>query len=639
MSTACGCEHDEPETADAEEAEEAERPWWRDRGIMVPVFSGTAFLAGLVLEWSGLEIPALVAFWIGLLLGASTFTPGAIRKLFTGKLGIGLLMTISAVGAVILGYVEEAAALAFLYSIAEALEDKAMDRARGGLRALLKLVPETATIRHDGTAVEVPAKDLHVGQLMLVRPGERIATDGIVRTGRSSLDTSAITGESIPVEVEPGDAVSAGAINTAGALEVETTAAGTDNSLTTIVELVEQAQAEKGDRARLADRIARPLVPGVLILAALVATLGSLLGDPELWITRALVVLVAASPCALAISVPLTVVAAIGSASKFGVIIKSGAVFERFGVIRHVAVDKTGTLTRNEPAVTAVLTADGITEARALAWAAALEQHSTHPLAAAITAAAPDAPAAEGVAEQAGHGIEGKLDGARITVGSPRWLDAGSLGDQVAGLEEQGMTVVIVHRDDVPVAAIGVRDELRPEVPEVVRTLATQGIGMTMLTGDNARTARALAAEAGIEDVRAELRPEDKATAISELGKKNGSVAMIGDGINDAPALAAADIGIAMGATGSDAAIESADVAFTGHDLRLLPRAFDHARRGRHIINQNIILSLLIITALLPLALFGVLGLAAVVLVHEIAEVVVILNGLRAARTRKEPTA
>ncbi|WP_416447050.1 heavy metal translocating P-type ATPase [Leucobacter sp. HNU] len=639
MSTACGCEHDEPETADAEEAEEAERPWWRDRGIMVPVFSGTAFLTGLVLEWSGLEIPALVAFWIGLLLGASTFTPGAIRKLFTGKLGIGLLMTISAVGAVILGYVEEAAALAFLYSIAEALEDKAMDRARGGLRALLKLVPETATIRHDGTAVEVPAKDLHVGQLMLVRPGERIATDGIVRTGRSSLDTSAITGESIPVEVEPGDAVSAGAINTAGALEVETTAAGTDNSLTTIVELVEQAQAEKGDRARLADRIARPLVPGVLILAALVATLGSLLGDPELWITRALVVLVAASPCALAISVPLTVVAAIGSASKFGVIIKSGAVFERFGVIRHVAVDKTGTLTRNEPAVTAVLTADGITEARALAWAAALEQHSTHPLAAAITAAAPDAPAAEGVAEQAGHGIEGKLDGARITVGSPRWLDAGSLGDQVAGLEEQGLTVVIVHRDDVPVAAIGVRDELRPEVPEVVRTLATQGIGMTMLTGDNARTARALAAEAGIEDVRAELRPEDKATAISELGKKNGSVAMIGDGINDAPALAAADIGIAMGATGSDAAIESADVAFTGHDLRLLPRAFDHARRGRHIINQNIILSLLIITALLPLALFGVLGLAAVVLVHEIAEVVVILNGLRAARTRKEPTA
>jgi cation-transporting ATPase G len=615
-----------------EDLEEAEQPWWKDRGVMVPVFSGVAFLTGLVLEWSGAEIPALVLFWVGLLLGASTFTPGAIRKLFKGKLGIGLLMTISAVGAVILGYVEEAAALAFLYSIAEALEDKAMDRARGGLRALLKLVPETATVQRNGASFEVAAKDLVVGQVMLVRPGERIATDGIVRVGRSSLDTSAITGESIPVEVEPGDAVSAGAINSAGALEVETTAAGTDNSLTTIVELVEQAQAEKGERARLADRIARPLVPGVLILAALVAIIGSLLGDPEVWITRALVVLVAASPCALAISVPLTVVAAIGAASKFGVIIKSGAVFERFGTIRHVAVDKTGTLTRNEPAVTAVLTTDGVTEVQALAWAAALEQHSTHPLAAAITEAAPGVPAAAGVSEQAGHGIEGTVGGARITVGSPRWLDASALGDRVAGLEEQGMTVVIVHRDGAPVAAIGVRDELRPEVPEVVRTLAGQGVGLTMLTGDNVRTARALAAQAAIGDVRAELRPEDKSAAIGELSKA-GPVAMIGDGINDAPALAAADIGIAMGATGSDAAIESADVAFTGHDLRLIPRAFDHARRGRRIINQNIILSLLIITALLPLALFGILGLAAVVLVHEIAEVIVILNGLRAART------
>lgn len=608
-------------------------PWWTDRGIMVPVFSGVAFLSGLICEWSGAEIPALVLFWIGLMLGASTFTPGAIRKLLKGKLGIGLLMTISAVGAVILGYVEEAAALAFLYSIAEALEDKAMDRARGGLRALLKLVPDTATVLVDGKQTAIAAKDLTIGQVMLVRPGERIATDGVVRAGRSSLDTSAITGESIPVEVEPGDAVSAGAINTAGALEVEATAAGTDNSLTTIVELVEQAQAEKGDRARLADRIARPLVPGVLILAALVALIGSLFGDPELWITRALVVLVAASPCALAISVPLTVVAAIGAASKFGVIIKSGAAFERFGTIRHVAVDKTGTLTRNEPAVTAVLTADGVTERQALAWAAALEQHSTHPLAAAITAAAAGVPAAVEVTEQAGHGIEGTLDGAKITVGSPRWLDAGTLGSQVTGLEEQGMTVVIVHRNGAPVAAIGVRDELRPEVPEVVRTLASQGIGVTMLTGDSARTARALAAQAGIHDVRAELRPEDKAAAIGELSHA-GSVAMIGDGINDAPALAGADIGIAMGATGSDAAIESADVAFTGHDLRLIPRAFDHARRGRRIINQNIVLSLLIITALLPLALFGVLGLAAVVLVHEIAEVIVILNGLRAARTR-----
>ena len=635
MSTAT-----EPRAVDAElEEHDEDRPWWKDRDVLIPVFSGVAFLAGLICQWSGAEVVALTLFWIGLLLGASTFVPGALRKLFTkGKLGIGLLMTISATGAVILGYVEEPAALAFLYSIAEALEDKAMDRARSGLRALLKLVPETAQVKRDGAAVEVQAKELQVGDVLVVRPGERLATDGIVRSGHSSLDTSAITGESIPVEVGPGDEVSAGSINSSGLLEVEASAAGTDNSLTTIVELVEQAQAEKGARARLADRIARPLVPGVIILAVLVAVIGSLFGDPDLWITRALVVLVAASPCALAIAVPVTVVSAIGAASKFGVVIKSGAAFERFASIRHFAVDKTGTLTRNEPTVIRVITTASATPESVVEWAASLERHSTHPLATAIAAAAPDAPAAQEVSESAGRGITGSLGGTAITVGSPRWLDSGDLSDEVQSLESQGMTVVIVHRDGAPVGAIGVRDELRPEVPEVVTTLANRGVGLTMLTGDNARTARALATQAGIDDVRAELHPEDKATAVAELTRTRPT-AMIGDGINDAPALAAADLGIAMGATGSDAAIESADVAFTGHDLRLIPQALEHARRGRQIINQNVVLSILIIVTLLPLSIIGLLGLAAVVLVHEVAEVVVILNGLRAARAHRTPLA
>jgi len=631
MSDAC-CSHDEPKEQ-LTESEDSTR-WWRDRGVMIPVASGVAFIAGLVTQWSGAEVPALVLFWAGLLLGAWTFVPGAIRRLAKGKLGIALLMAMSATGAVILGYVEEAAALAFLYSIAEALEDKAMDRARNGLRALLKLVPETATVLIDGNVTQIQAKDLSIGQLLLVKPGERIATDGVIRTGASALDTSAITGESIPVEVQAGDEVSAGVINTSGVLEIETTAAGTDNSLTTIVQLVEQAQAEKGERARLADRIARPLVPGVLILAALVALIGSLLGDPETWIIRALVVLVAASPCALAIAVPITVVSAIGSASKFGVIIKSGAAFERFGSIGHLAVDKTGTLTRNQPTVTEVLAVEGTSKQQVLAWAAALEQHSTHPLAAAITQAAPETAAATGVTEQAGHGIGGTVDGSDVQVGSPRRFRADVLSDQVQHLETQGMTVVIVQRNGVVVGAIGVRDELRPEVPEVIRTLAAAGLGVTMLTGDNPRTARALASQAGIEDVRAQLRPEDKAKAIGELNAAKPT-AMIGDGINDAPALAAAEVGIAMGATGSDAAIESADIAFTGHDLRLIPQAIAHARRGRRIMNQNIVLSLLIIAVLPPLAITGVLGLAAVVLIHELAEVIVILNGLRAARTKK----
>ena len=630
MSSACGCEH-EPAT----EIENLDLPWWKDPELLLPIFSGVALCIGLALGWSGLETPATVLFWVGLLLGAYTFAPGAIRNLVTKrKLGIGLLMTISAVGAVILGYVGEAAALAFLYSIAEALEDKAMDRAQSGLRALLKLVPQTATVLRDGTAVEVAAKDLEVGELMLVRPGERIATDGVIRSGRSSLDTSAITGESIPEEVAPGDEVPAGAINSAGVLEVETTAAGTDNSLTTLVDLVEQAQAEKGDRARIADRIAQPLVPGVMILAVLVGVIGSLLGDPETWITRALVVLVAASPCALAISVPLTVVAAIGAASQFGVVIKSGAAFERLGGIRHLAVDKTGTLTRNQPEVTGVVPADGFDRAQVLTFAAAVEQQSTHPLAAAIATAVPEAPAAQDISEEAGHGIGGTVEGRRVLVGSPRWIDAGPLKADVERMESEGQTCVLVTVDDALSGAIGVRDELRPEVPEAVQTLHANDVEVSMLTGDNTRTARALAEIAGIDDVRAELRPEDKASIVAQLSSKTPT-AMIGDGINDAPGLAGATVGIAMGATGSDAAIESADVAFTGHDLRLIPKALQHARRGSRIINQNIVLSLAIIIVLMPLAISGVLGLAAVVLVHEVAEVIVILNGLRAAQAKR----
>jgi cation-transporting ATPase G len=660
MTSACGCEA--PAPADPEEKD---RPWWKDPAVLIPAASGVAFVSGLAAEWWGAEWsgagPAGQAlFWIGLLLGGSTFAPAAIRGLLTsGRLGIGLLMTISAVGAVILGYVEEAAALAFLYSIAEALEDKAMDRARSGLRSLLTLVPDTATVRRGARTIEIPTAELRVDQMLVVAPGERVATDGIVARGRSSVDASAVTGESIPVEVTPGDRVLAGSINTSGLLDLTTTAPGTDNTLTTIVGLVERAQTEKGDRARLADRIARPLIPGVLVLALLVAGLGSLLGDPELWITRALIVLVAASPCALAISVPVTVVSAIGAASRFGVVVKSGAAFERLGTIRHLAMDKTGTLTRNEPSVVRVLTTPGTSESEVLSLAAAVEGHSTHPLAAAITSAAittaalagasrqdpadprvsaPGIADAEHVEESAGHGICGTVDGHLVTVGSPRRLAAGELTGQITALEHEGMTVVVVHRDGRPIGAIGIRDELRPEALVVVATLADHRIGVSMLTGDNPRTAAALGAQAGIGDIRADLSPGDKADAIAELARTRPT-AMIGDGINDAPALATADVGIAMGATGSDAAIESADVAFTGTDLRLLPRALAHARRGSRIINQNIVLSLILITALVPLAITGALGLAAVVLVHEIAEVIVILNGLRAARIPSAPAA
>lgn len=627
------CCGSDPARGPSEPDEEPEvRPqWWKDAALLPSAISGLFLLVGYVLAWSGLDISALVTQWIALLAGAFTFVPGAVRGLLHGRLGVGLLMTIAAVGAVLLSHVPEAAALAFIFSLAEALEDRAMARAKEGLRALLTLIPETARISQEGGDTVVPVADVRKLDLLRVGAGERVATDGVVVEGRSSIDASAVTGESIPVEVGPDEPVPAGSVNGSGSLLIEATADGRENSLTQIVELVEQAHARKGERARLADRIARPLVPAVLVAAGLVALFGVVVGDPWTWVERALVVLVAASPCAMAIAVPVTVISAIGSASKFGVVIKSGAAFERFGTIRTVAFDKTGTLTQGHPQVTEVRTVSGIPRETLLTWAAAVEATSTHPLASAISASVPNAQVASDVSEDAGRGVLGRVDGRVIRIGSPRWIDPGGLRTDADDLAEAGMTVVVVEADGGTVGLIGVRDELRPEAAETVRMLHAQDINTVMLTGDDARTARALAAEAGIDDVRAEQLPTDKADAITRLTAVRPT-AMVGDGINDAPALASATVGIAMGATGSAAAVESADIAFTGHDLRLLPAAIAHARRGRRIMTANIALALAIIVVLFPLALFGVLGLAGVVLVHEVAEVVVILNGVRAAR-------
>lgn len=626
----CGSDTVATGARDAEEVEVRPR-WWRDTALLPSALSGLFLLAGYTFEWTGLNIPALVLQSAALLAGAYTFVPGAILRVLRGRLGVGLLMTIAAIGAVLLGHIGEAATLAFLFSLAEALEDRAMDRAKEGLRALLSLIPDTVRVSRLAGDATIPAADVRELDILVVGAGERVATDGVVVEGRSSLDTSAITGESIPVEVGPGDQVAAGSVNGSATLRIEATADGRDNSLTQIVALVEQAHSRKGDRARLADRIARPLVPTVLIAAALVALFGFLVGDPWTWIERALVVLVAASPCALAIAVPVTVISAIGAASKFGVVIKSGDAFEQLGTIHAIALDKTGTLTRNEPTVVDVQPAIGITRDDLLGWAGAIEATSTHPLAAAIIAAAPAAQTAVDVVEEAGHGITGTVDGRTIRVGNTRWLDPSDQREVAESMAAQGMTVVVVEADGKIAGLVGIRDELRPESAETVRMLEAQGIEVIMLTGDNTRTAQAIAQQAGITDVRAEQLPADKASAIEALVKMRPT-AMVGDGINDAPALATATVGIAMGVKGSAAAIESADVAFTGHDLRLISGALAHARRGRRIMTANIGLALAIIVVLFPLALFGVLGLAGVVLVHEVAEVFVILNGVRAAR-------
>ncbi|MGK2238613.1 cadmium-translocating P-type ATPase [Rhodococcus sp. IC4_135] len=635
MSDACGCGHDEPRV----EGEEEHGPekWWQVTEIRAAAAAGVLLIAALIVGLAGgpdalglsLEVGALV-------IAGYTFVPSTLARLVKGKIGVGTLMTIAAVGAVLLGEVGEAAMLAFLFAISEGLEEYAVTRTRRGLRALLSLVPATATVLRGGREETVPPSELQLGELMVVKPGERIATDGVIRTGRTALDTSAITGESVPVEAGPGDDVFAGSINGTGVLEVEVTADAQDNSLAKIVRIVEAEQSRKGEAQRLADKIAKPLVPGVMIVAAVIAAVGSVLGDPLVWIERALVVLVAASPCALAIAIPVTVVAAIGAASKLGVLVKGGGALEALGRIRTVALDKTGTLTRNQPAVIDVATANGTSREDVLAVAAALEARSEHPLARAILAAVDDYEPADDVDAVTGAGLTGFIDGVPVRLGRPGWIEPGSLSGDIERMQRAGATAVLIERAGTVIGAVAVRDELRPEAREVVAGLRRGGYTVAMLTGDNERTARALAADVGIDDVHADLRPEDKARIVETL-RASRPTAMVGDGVNDAPALATADLGIAMGAMGSDVAIETADVALMGEDLRHLPQALAHARRSRTIMLQNVGLSLAIITVLMPLALFGVLGLAAVVLVHEVAEIVVIANGVRAGRAQAFP--
>ena len=648
-TSACGCSCGTPKPLFDEPEEHG--PWWKDTELMFPITAGVFCITGFVLDHTVSPTAALACYWVALIAGGWTFIPGSLRQLVTSKgrsrMGVGLLMTIAAVGAVLLGHVGEAAALAFLFSISETLEDRAMDRAQQGLRALLSLMPNTARVVRDDVETTVPASEVQASDVLVVGAGERVATDGTVIAGQSWLDTSAITGESIPVGVSPGSSVSAGSVNGSGTLRIQATTDGLDNSLTQIVRLVEQAQSAKGERARFADRIARPLVPAVLVASLLIVLFGFLVGDPATWTQRALVVLVAASPCAMAIAVPVTVISAVGAASKLGVVIKSGVAFEQLGTIQTVAFDKTGTLTENNPRVVAThFVVDD-----ALPMAAAVESASSHPLSRAIVAAAAEpgtnntdaALTAHEVQEQPGQGLIGVVEGKRIRVGSPRWIPtdgAGELADRVAEMSQAGMSVVVVEVDGTPAGVLGIRDELRPEAAAAVQALADQGMRSVMLTGDQEVTAQAIAAQAGIPSDRvwAGQLPADKARVVAELVDKSPT-AMIGDGINDAPALAAATVGIAMGVTGSDAAIESADVAFTGSDVRLIPVALAHARRGRRIMTGNIGLALAIIVGLFPLALFGVLGLAAVVLVHEVAEVIVIGNGLRAGRMPRQLTA
>jgi Cd2+/Zn2+-exporting ATPase len=629
---------------DHDEAFAFEGPWWRYPPMRDALASGgiiaVAWAVGHGGGWRGLEV---FLFALAAVVGGRHFVREGIAKLRGERVvGIEVLMAAAAGGAAVLGLWDEAALLVFLYAGAEALEEFAYARTRSAIRSLLALAPQEARVLRNGHEVTVPAAHLRPGDRFVVRPGEAIPTDGVVRDGRSAVDEAPVTGESMPVAKGPGDRVYAGSVNRHGALVVEATTAFADNTLSRIIHLVEEAQERKGRLQSRIERFGRHYSPAVLAAAAAFVVVPPAFGQPVApWALRAVVLLVAAAPCALVMSTPVAVAAGIAIAGRHGVLVKGGAHLEQLGRVQVVAFDKTGTLTEGTPEVADVVALGAASPSEVLALAASVERLSEHAIGAAVVrrATAEGLPLRTATDFQAlpGWGAQARVDGALVTVGSLALAaDSGVKVDAAVAdrLSQDGKTVVAVLRDSTPLGLIAFRDRLRAEAREAVDRLRRLGVRTLMLTGDSEQTAAAVARELGIDHVHARLRPEDKVRIIERLRSRGVVVAMVGDGINDAPALAAASVGIAMGAAGTDAAIEAADVALMADDLRQVAYAIRVGRTVQWISAQNVVFSLLILTVLIPGALLGVLTAVTAVLVHEVSELLAVANGLRVARCR-----
>jgi Cd2+/Zn2+-exporting ATPase len=580
-----------------------------------------------------------------MLIGGYYFSREAVEKLLRSRIvGIEFLMSAAAVAAFALGQAAEALTLVFLYSISEAFESYTEDKTRNSIRALMNLAPKIATVMRNGEEAEIDVGLIVPGDVFLVRPGQYMPTDGIVIRGDSSVNQAPVTGESVPVHKTDGNIVFAGTINESGALEVEATRTVDDNTLSRIIHLVEEAQEQKATSERFIHRFGKWYSPIVLLIGILLFIIPSLLdGQWHDWAVRATVFIVAASPCALVISIPITMVAALGTSARKGILIKGGIHLEALARIRIVALDKTGTLTTGKARVSDILPHHGQIENHVLMLAASVERFSQHPLAHAISEEVRqrdltlyDATEFESHTSQ---GVSAKVDGSRILVGSPNWFAVGLAVDlspwesRISSLQREGKTVVLVGSDTDVFGIIAIRDGIRPNALESINTLRQVGIRRTvMLTGDNAVTAAAIAEESGVDEYIADLKPEDKSSAISELMRKYGDVMMVGDGVNDAPALATATIGVAMGAAGTDVALETADVALMADDLSKLPLVLQHAKRARRVVRQNLALSMVVITGMVIGSIFGGFSLPVTVIGHELSELLVMLNGLRLLR-------
>ena len=625
------------------------------------ILSGVFWLGGLLLSFLGgvAEIVPTVLYVIAILLGGYFILIEAVQTIRQGKFEIDFLMLVAAAGACALGAFQEAALLLFLFSIGHALENYAMGKARKSIAALSDLAPPTALVKRGGDTVEVGVGELQVGDTIVVRPNSKIAADGVIVSGTSAVDQAPITGESVPVDKRPVDDTGkeydlntlaaehrafAGTINGGSPLEIRVMKLAGDSTLSRLVTLVKEAETQQSPTQQLTDKFELYFVPAVIGLVVLLLFAFLVIDEPfSASFYRAMAVLVAASPCALAISTPSAVLAGVARAARQGVLIKGGRPLEDLGGITALAFDKTGTLTEGKPRLTQVIPATGIREEDLLTTAVAVEELSDHPLAAAIVEGGKEKlqtttlPKAENLEALTARGIKATVEGQQVHIGNRRLFREltgaevpQEIDRQMAELETKGSTAMIVHRDGKYLGVIAVMDVARPEAKATLAALKEVGIKkMVMLTGDHQKVADAVAADIGITDPRGSLLPEDKVAAIERLRAEEGMVAMIGDGVNDAPAMAKSTVGIAMGAAGSDVALETADIALMADRLDNLPFAIGLSRKAKSIIRQNLVISLGMVVILIPLTLLGIADIGPAVIAHEGSTLVVVGNALR----------
>jgi Cd2+/Zn2+-exporting ATPase len=629
-------------------ARETDRPpFWRTPRAISVFASALLFGLGLALGLAGApEVARVGAYLAAIVTGGLPIFRAALAGVRARHLDMNVLMSVATVGAVGIGQWAEAASVVVLFAAGNALQVYAIDRTRGAVRALANLAPDEVLVRRGGAERLVAAGEVAVGETVVVRPGERLAVDGEVIEGRTTVDESPVTGESSPVEKGQGDAVYSGSLNGSGGLLVRTLREAGESTLQRIANLVEEAQATRAPAEQFVDRFSRVYTPVVVAVAMAIAVVPPLLGFSFAeWFYRALALLIIACPCALVISTPVTVVSGIGSASRRGILIKGGAALEAAGRLKALAFDKTGTLTEGRPVLSRVVSLDGRGEDEALLLAAAVERRSEHPLAHAIHSAAmgraadgSGLPPVEDFRSIAGSGAEGVVGGRRYLVGSPRLFEERGFAldtsaQALAEVGEAGETPVVLGDElDGPLAVFGLADSLRPDARATLEALRTAGVGeLVMLTGDAEAPARRVADELGVS-YRARLLPEQKVEAMRELVDKHGDAGMVGDGVNDAPALAASSVGFAMGAAGTDVALETADVALMQDDLPKLAEAVGLSRAAEGIIKQNVAVSIAIKGLFLLLAPFGLVALWLAVLADMGTSIAVTLNGLRLFR-------